>query len=69
MSGYYSVENCSPDELDELCNSYFWADDTDQAELDALDISDPSEVPDWLLYREYAGIMFVEEDFLCNCHG
>lgn len=67
MGGYYSVENCTPDELDELRNSYFYADDTDQAELDYLEISCAEDVPDWLLYREYAGYMFVSEDFFCNC--
>lgn len=63
---YFTVENCTADQLDELRNAYFWADDTDHNELFALGVWGPDAVPDWLLFREYAGIMFTNDDFFCT---
>lgn len=64
MKEYYTIENLSPAQLDELRAVYFWADDTDPETLDG--IADPAAVPNWLLFREYAGIMFTDDDFFCT---
>lgn len=63
---YFTVENCTAEQLDELRNAYFWADDTDRYELYDIDIDSPDDVPDWLLFQEYAGILFVNDDFFCT---
>ena len=63
---YFTVENCTPEQLDELKNAYFWADDTDRKELYNLNIWGPSAIPDWLIYREYAGVLFTDDDFWCT---
>jgi hypothetical protein len=60
---YYTVENCTAEQLDELRDAYFWADDTDPETL--IDIDSPDDVPDWLLFQQYAGILFVNDDFFC----
>lgn len=66
MNGYFTIENCTAEQLDELRNSYFWADDTDAGELEALGIETPDDVPDWLLFQEYAHILFTDDDFWCT---
>lgn len=61
---YFTVENCTPDQLDELRAAYFWADDTDPATLEGIYF--PGDVPNWLLYQQYARILFTNDDFCCT---
>lgn len=65
---YFTIESCTPDQLDELRAAYFWADDTDHAEMYTLGIWGPDDVPDWLLFREYSGICFTADDFFCTAN-
>lgn len=69
MAEYFTVQNCTDDQLGELRAAYFWADDTDQNELFCLGIWGPSAVPNWLLFREYARILFTNDDFFCSKGG
>ncbi len=61
---YFTIEACTPDQLDELRETLFWSDDTDPEILQ--DIYFPGDVPDWLLFQEFSGILFVNDDFLCT---
>ena len=63
---YYTVENCTAEQLDELRDAYYWAYDTDRDELYDLGIYSPNDVPDWLLFQQYARILFTNDDFFCT---
>lgn len=64
MAEYFTVQNCTNDQLDELRFAYFWADDTDPETLEGIYF--PGDVPNRLLFQQYAGILFVNEDFFCT---
>lgn len=63
---HFTIHACTDAQLDELRETLFWADDTDRDELYALGIWGPGAVPNWLLFREFAGILFVNDDFCCT---
>lgn len=60
----FTIEACTAEQLDELRTAYFWADDTDPETL--IDIHFPGDVPNWLLFQQYAGILFGNDDLLCT---
>lgn len=60
------VNELSKDQLKELKQVYFYSDDPDiQENLAAAGIEYPHQIPDDIIYREYDGVYFVEEDFSC----
>lgn len=64
---YFTVENCTPEQLDELRNAYFYSDDPDlQENLESVNITSPEEIENWMLYQEYARILFTNDDFFCT---
>lgn len=64
MAEYFTVQNCTDDQLDELRAAYFWSDDTDLESLE--EIYFPGDVPNWLLFQHYAGVLFTNDDFFCS---
>lgn len=60
----FTIEACTTEQLDELRAAYFWADDTDPETL--IGIYFPGDVPNWLLFQQYAGVLFVNDDFCCT---
>lgn len=62
-----TVHDLTPDQLDELRNSYFYNDDPDiQENLSEAEITDPDQVENWMLFQEYADILFTNDDFWCT---
>lgn len=64
MAEYFTVQNCTGEQLDELRAAYFWADDTDPETLEGIYFS--GDVPNWLLFQQYDGILFTNDDFFCS---
>lgn len=65
---YMTVYDLSQDQLDELKSAYFWSDDTQETIYcgDGLPVLFPGDIPDDVIYREYDGILFVNDDFSCT---
>lgn len=61
---YKTVYDLNREELNELKDSMFWADDTDEEILNGINYY--WEIPDEVIYNHYNGISFVDEDFMCN---
>lgn len=57
-SYYRSVEQLTDNELEELRESYYW--EKNEKDLDR------NEITKEILFNEYEGIVFVENDFFCN---
>lgn len=55
------VHDLSPEELDELRDSYYWQ---LRDELDEEDM--PDKITNNMLFDHYEGISFVPDDFWCN---
>lgn len=68
---YRTVRELNEKEMMELKEAYFydWADDwkeigIEKIGLEKLDL--PEDVPDWAIYQLHDGVLFVDEDFMCN---
>lgn len=61
---YKTVYDLNREELNELKDSMFWADDADEEILNGINYY--WEIPDEVIYNHYNGISFVDEDFMCN---
>lgn len=62
-----TVYDLTREELNELKDSYFWSDDPDVQEiLEESGIDYSWQIPDDVIFHNYEGIAFVEEDFWCN---
>ena len=60
-----TIRDLNRDQLDELKSSYFWGDDynptiTTEAGLPVLF---PEDIPDRVMFRVFAGVYFVPDDF------
>lgn len=60
-----NVHELNRDQLDELKAAYFWGDDYDPTTTNAegLPVLFPGDIPDRVIYRVFAGIDFVPDDF------
>ncbi len=67
MAEHFTVQNCTGEQLDELRAVYFWSDDTDPETLTGIYF--PGDVPNWLLFQQFAGILFTNDDFFCTAGG
>ena len=64
---YKSVYDLSQDQLNELKTAYFYNDDPTITEnLSAAGIEYPEQIPDDIIFHEYDGISFVNDDFCCT---
>lgn len=61
---YFTVENCTPEQLDELRWAWWFDDERTSDELEPY--GHPENVPDWVLFQEYARVLFTEDDFWCT---
>ena len=69
-----TVHELTKSQLDELKNNLFWnldgeqhyGDLTDEEKILILNASHPNDIPDELVFKNYDGIHFVEEDFFCG---
>lgn len=54
-------------QLDELKQAYFYNDDPEiQENLAAAGIEYPHQIHDDIIFQEYAGVYFVNDDFSCT---
>lgn len=67
------VRELNRKQLDELKNNLFWnltgteyGDITDVEKEFILNASHPNDIPDELVFKNYDGIHFVEDDFFCG---
>lgn len=58
------VHDLTRDELNELKESYFWQDETQ--DILQGDFASPEEIPDDIIFEHYENVYFVDEDFFCN---
>lgn len=58
---YKSVYDLSPAEMEELKQSFFYQDETQDIIQGAFDC--PEQIPDEIILEHYDGIYFVEDDF------
>jgi hypothetical protein len=64
---YKSVHDLSRDQLEELKSAYFYNDDPEITDnLTAAGIEYPEQIPDDIIFHEYGGISFVNDDFSCS---
>lgn len=68
-----TVRELNKAQLEELKNNLFWnldgeqfVDLTDEEMSSVLNATHPNEIPDELVFKNYDGIHFVEEDFFCG---
>lgn len=58
---YKSVYDLSPAEMEELKQSFFYQDETQDIIQGAFDC--PEQIPDEIILEHYDGVYFVEDDF------
>lgn len=65
-----NVYELSRDQLDELKSAYFWSENPGPM-FDALGrpCLFPGDIPDNVIFREYDGISFTDDDFCCTAWG
>lgn len=68
-----TVRELTRAQLDELKNNLYWnldgeqyGDLTDEEKNFILNASHPNDIPDELVFKNYDGIHFVEDDFFCR---
>ena len=64
---YKTVYDLSPAEMDELKQSFFWQDETQ--DILQGDFESPEQIPDEIILEDYNGVCFVDDDFFCNIKG
>ena len=64
---YKSVYDLSPAEMNELKQSFFWQDETQDIFQGAFE--SPEQIPDEIILEHYSGVCFVDDDFFCNIKG
>lgn len=65
MGTYRNVTELNQDELNELKEDYLFRIKCDE-EVSYSEIIMAHEIPNEVIFKEYEGISFVEEDFSCN---
>ena len=58
------VQDLTRKQLDELKDTFFWQDETQDIVEDAF--SNPEEIPDWMLFEYYDNVCFTDDDFFCT---
>ena len=68
-----TVRELNQEQLDELKNNLYWnldgeqyGDITDEEKKSILEASHPNDIPNELVFKNYDGIHFVEDDFFCG---
>ena len=68
-----TVYELNQEQLDELKNNLYWnldgeqyGDITDEEKRLILEASHPNDIPNELVFKNYDGIHFVEDDFFCG---
>lgn len=61
------VTELTPEQITELKWAYFYNDDPDiQENLATAGIEYPDQIPNDIIFQEYAGFYFVNDDFACG---
>lgn len=58
------VQDLSREQLNELKNSFFWQDETQDILEDVY--TSPEQIPDDIIFEHYNGVCFVDDDFFCS---
>ena len=68
-----TVRELNQEQLDELKNNLYWnldgeqyGDITDEEKQFILEALNPNDIPNELVFKNYDGINFVEDDFFCG---
>ena len=64
---YKTVYDLNRDELNELKNSFYWQDETQDILENAF--TSQEEIPDYIIFEHYDGLCFVDDDFYCNVNS
>lgn len=64
---YKTVYDLYPAEMDELKQSFFWQDETQDILQGAFE--SPEQIPDEIILEHYSGVCFTDNDFFCNIEG
>ena len=64
---YKTVYDLNRDELNELKNSFYWQDETQDILENAC--ASPEEIPDYIIFERYDGLCFSNDDFYCNVNS
>lgn len=59
-----TVYDLNERELEELKESYFWQDETQDILEGAYTC--PYDIPNDIIFNHYDGVCFVDDDFFCN---
>lgn len=62
-----TVYDLTREQLEELKNSFFWQDETQDILEGAY--TSPEEIPDIIIFEHYDGICFVDDDFFCTAEN
>ena len=58
------VRDLTREQLQELKDSYFWQEETQDVLGD--DIIFPEQIPDDVIFQHYKDVVFVDDDFICT---
>ena len=68
-----TVRELNQEQLDELKNNLYWnldgeqyGDLTDEERQFVFEALNPNDIPNELVFKNYDGIHFVEDDFFCG---
>lgn len=64
---YKTAYDLSPAEMDELKQSFFWQDETQDILQGAFE--SPEQIPNEIILEHYSGVCFTDDDFFCNMEG
>lgn len=62
-----TVYDLTREQLEELKNSFFWQDETQDILEGAY--TSPEEIPDYIIFEHYDGICFTDDDFFCTAEN
>lgn len=62
-----TVYDLTREQLEELKNSFFWQDETQDILEGAY--TSPEEIPDYIIFEHYDGVYFVDDDFFCTAEN
>lgn len=62
-----TVYDLTREQLEELKNSFFWQDETQDILEGAY--TSPEEIPDSIIFEHYDGVCFDDDDFFCTAEN
>ena len=63
----HMVQDLTREQLNELKESFFWQDETQDILPD--DIITSEQIPDYIIFEHYDGVCFTDDDFFCTAEA